>query len=346
MTGGGGVHWNDETQSWETEPRRAYTPPPPPPSAAPVVPPMPPGSPAASPVVPTVPDPYAETGPHAETGTYAETGPYVVQGPPGPYNNITGTHGPATAPRTVRERITPLTAGLAVAVLAAGAAALWFTVGGGGGGGDDHGRDDARGRTASAPAEEATDPAAPDGDPGTGSPDGTGDAASEPSDPAATGTGSPDAGDPPPGFVTQDDEEGFRIAVPEEWGVRTRDTGGVFYKPFGGAELLQVFRVSEPGITALEAVRAASEERGVNPGFEEVRIGAVDNPLGGEAAELVYAYDSEDSGGRRQVAERVFTASDGRLYAVLVAAPEEQWPRHEEILSTVVTHFDPYDSPF
>ncbi|MEV0884515.1 serine/arginine repetitive matrix protein 2 [Streptomyces microflavus] len=339
MTGGGGVRWNDETQSWETGPRRAYTPPPPPPpSAAPVVPPMPQGSPAASPedtaaspVVPTVPDPYVETG------------PYVVQGPPGPYNNITGAHGPATASRTVRERITPLTAGLAVAVLAAGAAVLWFTVGGGG---DDGGRDDARGRTASAPAEEATDPAAPDGDPDTGFPDGTGDDASEPSDPAATGTESPDAGDPPPGFVTQDDEEGFRIAVPEEWGVRTRDTGGVFYKPFGSSELLQVFRVSEPGITALEAVRAASEDRSVSPGFEEVRIGAVDNPLGGEAAELVYAYDSEDSGGRRQVAERVFTASDGRLYAVLVAAPDEQWPRHEEILSTAVTHFDPYDSPF
>ncbi|MGA5471323.1 serine/arginine repetitive matrix protein 2 [Streptomyces arboris] len=343
MTGGGGVvRWNDETQSWETEPRRAYTPPaPPPPSAAPVVPPMPPGSPAApsedsaaSPVVPTVlptvPDPYAETG------------PYVVQGPPpGPYNNITGTHRPATAARTVRERITPLTAGLAVAVLAAGAAALWFTVGGGGG---DGGRDDARGRTASAPAEEATDPDA-------GFPDGTDDAASEPTDATATDTESPDTespgtGDPPPGYVTQDDEEGFRIAVPEEWSERTKKTGGVFYEPFGSGELLQVFRVSEPGMTALDAVRAASEDRSVSPGFEEVRIGAVDNPLAGEAAELVYAYDSEDSGGRRRVLERVFTASDGRLYAVLVAAPDEQWPRHEEILSTAVTHFDPYDSPF
>ncbi|MDX3376703.1 serine/arginine repetitive matrix protein 2 [Streptomyces sp. ME02-6991-2A] len=304
---------------------------------------MPPGSPAApsedpsaSPVVPTVlptvPDPYAETG------------PYVVQGPPqGPYNNITGTHGPA-ASRTVRERITPLTAGLAVAVLAAGAAALWFTVGGGGG---DGGRNDARGRTASAPAEEATGPDAgfPDGT------DGTDDVRSEPTDATATDaespdTESPDAGDPPPGYVTQDDEEGFRIAVPEEWSERTKKTGGVFYEPFGSGELLQVFRVSEPGMTALDAVRAASEDRSVSPGFEEVRIGAVDNPLGGEAAELVYAYDSEDSGGRRRVLERVFTASDGRLYAVLVAAPDEQWPRHEEILSTAVTHFDPYDSPF
>ncbi|MEV4877970.1 serine/arginine repetitive matrix protein 2 [Streptomyces cyaneofuscatus] len=336
MTGGGGVRWNDETQSWETEPRRAYTPPPPPPpSTSPVVPPMPPGFPAASAedsvvptVLPTVPDPYAETG------------PYVVQGPPpGSYNNITGTHGPATAARTVRERITPLTAGLAVAVLAAGAAALWFTVGGGGG---DGGRDDARGRTASAPAEEATDPDAPDSDPDSGFPDDTDDVTSEPTD----ATESPDADDPPPGFVTRDDEEGFRIAVPEEWSERTKKTGGVFYEPFGSGELLQVFRVSEPGMTALEAVRAASKDRSVSPGFEEVRIGAVDNPLGGEAAELVYAYDSADSGGRRRVLERVFTASDGRLYAVLVAAPDEQWPRHEEILSTAVTHFDPYDSPF
>lgn len=310
MTGGGGVRWNDETQSWETEPRRAYTPPPPPPpSAAPVVPPMPSAGPGA---------------------------------PPGPYNNITGTHRnitdphrPATASRTVRERITPLTAGLAVAVLAAGAAALWFTAGAGGGG--DDGRDDARNRTASAPADEVTDP-------DTGFADGTEDTASETSD--ATGTESPDAETPPPGFVVQDDEEGFRIAVPEEWSERTERTGGVFYAPFGSGELLQVFRVSEPGMTALEAVRAASEDRSVSPGFEEVRIGAVDHPLGGEAAELVYAYDSEETGSRRRVVERVFTASDGRLYAVLVAAPDEQWPRHEEILSTAVTHFDPYDSPF
>ncbi len=44
--------------------------------------------------------------------------------------------------------------------------------------------------------------------------------------------------------------------------------------------------------------------------------------------------------------ERVFTASDGRLYAVLVGAPDSQWPRHEEILERAVTDFDPYDSPF
>lgn len=321
MAGGGGVRWNDEEQRWEAEPSGVRPPPvlPPRPAVAPVVPPAPP-VPPGDPRAPVAPDPYAESG------------PYAVPGPTGPYNNLTGDHATATAPRSSRDRVTPLAAGLTVAVLAAGATALWFALAGG----DDGVRDDARGRTASTRAEEFTDSA----DPATEAPDG-----SEEVPPGASDTASPDAS-PPPGFITQDDAEGFRIAVPEEWGERSEEAGAVFYKPLDGTELVQVFRVSEPGMTALDAVTAASEGLSENPGFEEIRIGAVDNPLGGEAAELVYAYDSEESGGRRQVVERVFTASDGRLYAVLVGAPDSQWPRHEEILDIAVTHFDPYDNPF
>ncbi|MER5819928.1 PsbP-related protein [Streptomyces californicus] len=329
MTGGDGARWNDEEQRWESgaaDARRPPSVPLPPPAAAPVVPAAPavppeyPGAPAAS-------DPYAEYAEHAE---YAETGPGVAHVPTGSYNNLTGTY-PKPASRSVRDRITPAAAGLAVAVLAAGAAGLWFTLGGA----DEGGRDDARGRTASAPAEEHGGPADPESGDG-------GDPAEIPSE--ASETASSDA--PPPGYVTQDDAEGFRITVPEEWGERSEEGGAVFYKPFGGAELMQIFRVSEPGMTALGAVTAASEELSGRPGFEEVRVGAVDSPSGGEAAELVYAYDSDESGGRRQVVERVFTASDGRLYAVLVGAPDSQWPRHEEILERAVTDFDPYDSPF
>ncbi|MFF8468664.1 PsbP-related protein [Streptomyces griseus] len=321
MSGGGGVRWNDEEQRWEAEPPGAH-PPPARPFAPPVVPPVPPGPPMPS------ADPRAPQAP----GPYAEAGPYVVQGPPGPYDDITGHHATPTAPRSSRDRITPLGAGLAVAVLATGAAVLWFLLAGG----DDGGRDDARGRTASAPADRFTDPS----DPATGADDPTGEAL-----PDASDTASPDAA-PPPGFLFRDDVKGFRIAVPEEWSERSEEAGAVFYKPLDGTELVQVFRVSEPGMTALDAVAAASEVLSDNPGFEEIRIGSVDNPKGGEAAELVYAYDSEESGGRRQVVERVFTASDGRLYAVLVGAPDSQWPRHEEILDIAVTHFDPYGSPF
>ncbi|RPK59638.1 hypothetical protein EES43_18150 [Streptomyces sp. ADI96-02] len=317
MTGGGRARWNDETQSWETEQPRTCTPPPPPPPAGPPVvrsappgPPVPPGPPAHAP----------DQGPYGPGGAaYPPTGPDGLPAQDG-----------TPAGRSFRARTTPLTAGLAVVVLASGAAALWFALSGG----DDGARDDARGRTSSAVADttgEAADPAA--GGDGATAPD-----ASAPDAP-------PESSGPPAGFAVRDDAEGFRIAVPQEWGERTRASGGVFYRPADGTDLLQVFRVSEPGMTALDAVRAASEERSVNPGFEEVRIGAVD-AAGGEAAELVYAYDSEEAGGRRQVAERVFTAADGRLYAVLVAALDADWPRQQEVLDIAVQHFDPYGDPF
>ncbi|WP_405636698.1 photosystem II reaction center PsbP family protein [Streptomyces sp. NBC_01178] len=320
--GGGGVRWNDEEQRWEAEPAGVRPSPSPPP--APVVAPSPPPVPPVPPVPPG--DPRA-----AAPDPYAGAEPCVPPGPQGPYNNLTGGYATAAASRSVRDRITPLTAGIAAAVLAAGAAGLWSASAGG----DDGGRDDARGRTASAAAEEHPGPA----DPGA---EGAGDRTGTPS--GTPGTGSPDA--PPPGYLVRDDAEGFRITVPEEWGERSEKNGAVFYKPLAGAELIQVFRVSEPGMTALEAVTAASEGLSANPGFAEIRLGPVAGPSGGEAAELVYAYDSEESGSRRQVVERVFTASDGRLYAVLVAAPDSQWPRHEEILDLAVTRFDPYGSPF
>ncbi|NUV98374.1 serine/arginine repetitive matrix protein 2 [Streptomyces sp. CAI 127] len=347
---GGGVRWNDESQSWETgEPGAHGTRPP---VTAPVVPPVPsvPPAPATDPVPPGAWDPYTKnTSPDTAPDPYTEStasdpytenpapDPYARSGAdaPGPYNNLTGVHGPPPAARTPRQRLVPVAAGLAVAVLAAGAAALWSTLADG----DDGGRDGAQGQSASAPADEVTDPAAPE--PGTEDTDVSDATGEAPSGEAA----SPD-GSPPPGYIALDDAEGFRIAVPEEWGERSAETGGVFYRTTGGAELIQVFRVAEPGATALGSVRRASDERSGAPGFEEVGIGPVDNPLGGEAAELVYAYDHEESGGRRQVVERVFTASDDRLYAVLVAAPESDWPRHEEILDVAVTHFDPYGSPF
>lgn len=326
---GGGVRWNDESQSWEADEPRAYGPPPP--VTAPVVPPVP-SVPPTDPVPPGARDPYTEN--TALGGAYADLHAQSGADAPGPYNNLTGVHGPPPAARTPR-RLVPVAAGLAVAVLAAGAAALWSTLADG----DDGGRDGAQGQSASAPADEVTDPAAPEpGTEGADVSDATGEA---PSDEAATPDGSP-----PPGYVALDDAEGFRIAVPEEWSERSAETGGVFYRTTGGAELIQVFRVAEPGATALGSVRRASEERSGAAGFEEVAVGPVDNPLGGEAAELVYAYDHEESGGRRRVVERVFTASDDRLYAVLVAAPESQWPRHEEILDVAVTHFEPYGSPF
>nr|WP_306283924.1 serine/arginine repetitive matrix protein 2 [Streptomyces sp. Termitarium-T10T-6] len=281
---GGGVRWNDESQSWETgEPRAHGTQPP---VTAPLVPPVPsvPPAPPTDPVPPragdpytkntapdTVPDPNTEStapDPYTENiapDRYARSGADA----PGPYNNLTGVQAPPPAARTPRQRLVPVAAGLAVAVLAAGAAALWSTLADG----DDGGRDGAHGQSASAPADEVTDPAAPE--PGTEDTD-VSDATGE----APSGEAAAPDGSPPPGYTVLDDAEGFRIAVPEEWGERSAETGGVFYRTTGGAELIQVFRVAEPGATALGSVRRASDERSGAPGFEEVGIGPVRQPPG------------------------------------------------------------------
>lgn len=191
---GGGVRWNDESQSWETDEPRAYGPPPP--GTAPVVPPVP-SVPPTDPVPPGARDPYTKNtapGPYTEnTATGPNPDLYAQSGAdaPGPYNNLTGVHGPPPAARTPRQRLVPVAAGLAVALLAAGAAALWSTLADGG----DGGRDGAQGQSASAPADEVTDPAAPE--PGTEGADVSDATAEAPSGEAVTPDGSPPPGTSP-----------------------------------------------------------------------------------------------------------------------------------------------------
>ncbi|MEV6740781.1 hypothetical protein AB0N14_29080 [Streptomyces sp. NPDC051104] len=47
--------------------------------------------------------------------------------------------------------------------------------------------------------------------------------------------------------------------------------------------------------------------------------GGTSGAVGDDVARLVYAYDSETQGERRQAVEYAFTADNGKLYAVLAA---------------------------
>ncbi|WP_405985054.1 hypothetical protein [Streptomyces sp. NBC_00872] len=232
----------------------------------------------------------------------------------------------------------PLVVIAVAAVVGAGAVAAWIT----------WGRDGATDGTAAGPGVSVSESAYPSdsagssassADAGTDAPtDGLGGTD------ATDATGDPSAGGLPPGFRVAEDPKGFTVAVPEGWERTSRDNG-VFYTTDDESSLIQVFAISEEDMTPLDLVRQSSADLATrNEGYTEVGVGTVvggdENPTG-DAAELVYSYDNDTSGGRRQCVERVFTATDGGQYAVLVAAPAGQVSDLRRLLGTVLEPFEP-----
>ncbi|MFC8951719.1 MULTISPECIES: hypothetical protein [unclassified Streptomyces] len=336
--GGSGARWNDETQSWETGGATPgptagagggpVVPPPPPPQYAPVhdsgaVPAYDPG------VVPA----YAPgTVPAYDPGTVPAYDPGTVPAHVSVYNPesggwqyaVPGSGGSSARPRARAA----VAAGVAVAVLAAGSVGGWLL----------WGRGDAESPAAGGPpasvtaVPESTDPTDPASD--TGSP-------SDTPSPTATAA-SPGDEVPPPGYRAVEDLKGFTIAVPEGWD-RTESGQSVFYNAPDRRSLLQVFVVTEAGLTPYEALRGASEDGRANkPGYREISLERVTGEAGAPAdsAELVYAYDRDD-GSRRKVVDRAFTAEDGTHYAILAAGPETAWPKQREVLRVALDSFRP-----
>ncbi|MER5443589.1 hypothetical protein [Streptomyces sp. NPDC002790] len=164
--------------------------------------------------------------------------------------------------------------------------------------------------------------------------------------PTPTPTGSSDD-ELPAGYRQVADAAGFALAVPEGWD-RSESKQGVFYTSPDESSLIQVFTITEPDTTPLESLRVAAgdlEARLAKDGYEEVSLEETSAPEGAseevtdDAAELVYAYDSEKLGARRKVVDFSFTAQDGTQYAVLVAAPESEWPGQRDRLATALSRF-------
>ncbi|MGW5426293.1 hypothetical protein ACWET9_03570 [Streptomyces sp. NPDC004059] len=153
-------------------------------------------------------------------------------------------------------------------------------------------------------------------------------------------TDSPSATEVPPGYVLQEDTAGFTIAVPDGW-QREEKSNGVFYNSPDGRSLLQVFAITEPDITPRAALTETSRNLAKNnKNYKQLSLQDVSQDSGGPAAELVYAYDRPD-GTRRQVVDHAFATDTGEQYAVLVAGPESDWPRQNDILETALAHFSP-----
>ncbi|MFE0427687.1 serine/arginine repetitive matrix protein 2, partial [Streptomyces sp. NPDC058953] len=260
-------------------------------------------------------------------------------GPSGEYGEPPGPGGARLAPAVV--------VSIAALVAMGVAATLWFTVG--------PGDDDAKPSTKTSSSAEASSSDGVNGangalDPSTPATDGSYSPSGEPSedqsDPSASPSGTESSGTTtvPAGFRVTDDPEGFTIAVPEYW-ARTTVGASVFYTSPDDTALIQVFRITEPDYTPLDAVEFANQDlAGRTKNYQERAVGRVasgmENPTS-DAAELAYAYDSADAGGRRQCVERVFTATDYTIYAVLTCAPAEQSPLERTVLETALDHFDP-----
>ncbi|WBO61426.1 hypothetical protein [Streptomyces camelliae] len=235
---------------------------------------------------------------------------------------------PPPAPTRRSRRTTALVAAATVAAVSGGIAGGVLAVRGDGG----------HGGTGSGPAsmvsasETATSGSGPTG---SGLPTDTGTV-------GAWSTDSPSSSptDVPPAYVLQEDASGFTIAVPDGW-QREEKSNGIFYNSPDGRSLLQVFAITEPDMTPRAALTETSHTLAKNnKNYKEISLQDVSQDSGEPAAELVYAYDRPD-GTRRQVIDHAFGTDTGKQYAVLVAGPENDWPRQRDILQIALAHFSP-----
>ncbi|GAA4049904.1 serine/arginine repetitive matrix protein 2 [Streptomyces shaanxiensis] len=261
-------------------------------------------------VPPTAPPPpvpaYAPPGPADVAGT-GDDPTYVVTPPPAPL------------PRS--RRTTALIAGATVAVVAGGVAFGVLALRDDGAG-DGTGTETGASSLTSAPPTTASD-TAPAGDPtDSGLP-----------------TQTPSPTEVPSGYTLEQDTAGFTIAVPEGW-ERQEKSNGVFYNSPDGQSLVQIYTAGEGAPTPYDSLRQTSQTLRANKNYRELSLQNVPDGPGDQAAELIYAYDRTD-GTRRQVVDRAFVAENGTQYAVLVAGPEEGWPRQREILQVALTYFAP-----
>lgn len=158
------------------------------------------------------------------------------------------------------------------------------------------------------------------------------------------GSGTPTAEEPPPGFVAEEDTEGFGVQVREDWQRREdpRPEGAVvFYETDDGEGFLQVYRISEPDYTPYDALEETDRLVGKANGYERLRLEESDPADGSQAAELEYRVP-RDNGTVRHSLLRAFVAEDGVRWVVLVAGPEDEWDTtYAEAASVAAASFCP-----
>lgn len=168
-----------------------------------------------------------------------------------------------------------------------------------------------------------------------------------------TGTGDPASPSPsatlPLGYESVRDEEGFRVAVQQDW-VANRQTSDsihgfdvVNYRSADGSRRLQIYEVLEasPDASLDEFMSSGTAKP---DGFEQLSLESLGDG-GRPAARLEYLADSltgEEEIGTWHVVDHRFESVDGKLYALTSYGPESDgFDDERTVLDTALAWFCP-----
>jgi hypothetical protein len=159
-------------------------------------------------------------------------------------------------------------------------------------------------------------------------------------------TPSPSA-EPPAGYVLADDEEGFRIAVPEGWSRSEVDSqfgiAVVNYRSPDGTQRLQVYQVAEASPDESFELYL-SEDTPKPDGFEQLALENLDDGdfTGSRLEYLAGSIKGEPDVGTWHIYDERFVATDGQIYALASYGPDSDGGNDElEVLNTALGWFCP-----
>ena len=163
-----------------------------------------------------------------------------------------------------------------------------------------------------------------------------------PSTPRQSPTGIPE------GFRRYADPAGFSLAVPEDWSRPERRTGGVYFYSPDRRTYIQIDHTDDPNPSALADWRNSDRNAPSRfSNYQRIRLEPTgdqppvpDTGDGSKSADWEFTWGS--GSGKKRVLNRGFVTG-GHAYAILISAPDGEWPATIERLQPVYTSFTPVD---